>query len=134
MLDLAGHDGAGDSGCFECVDEPREFAEREPVDADGGIGGGAGVDLRIGLFTDGGDDDCEALGARSIQQQEREPSVAGDESEDVLRVVHSVVPPSPSFFAKYSNQREKYMYRWYTAYVPGVYRGNPVRTLFSFDP
>ena len=59
-----------------------EFAEREPVDADAGVGGGAGVDLGVGLFLDGGDDDGEAVGARGVEQQEREAAVAGDEAED----------------------------------------------------
>ena len=82
VLDLTGHDGAGDAFCLEGFDEAGELAERHPVDADGGVGGGAGVDLGVGLLLDGGDDDGEAVGARGIEQQEREASVAGDEAED----------------------------------------------------
>ena len=43
--------------------------------------GRALVDLRVGLFADGGDDDGEPLRPRRIQQQKREPPVAGDEAE-----------------------------------------------------
>ena len=75
-------------GCFKRVDEAGEFAEREPVDTDGGIGGGTRVDLGIGLLTDGGDDDRKALGAGGIKQQEREASIAGDEPEDEIARVH----------------------------------------------
>ena len=80
VLDLAGHHGAGDALGLEGFDETGELAERHPVDADGGVGGGAGVHLGIGLFLDGGDDDGEAMGARGIEQQEREAPVAGDEA------------------------------------------------------
>jgi len=79
--DLAGHDGARDACGAEGVDEAGEFAEREPVDADGGVGGGARVDLGIGLLADGGDDHREALGARGVEQHEREAPVPGDEAE-----------------------------------------------------
>ena len=34
VLDLSGHDGAGDAFGLEGLDEPRELAEREPVDVD----------------------------------------------------------------------------------------------------
>ncbi len=81
VLDLPGHDGAGDAFGLEGFDEAGELAEREPVDVDIRIGGGAGVDLRIGLFLDGGDDDLKAMGARGVEEEEREASVAGDEAE-----------------------------------------------------
>ena len=61
VLDLAGHDGAGDARGLEGIDEAGELAERQPVDADGRVGGGAGIDLGIGLFLDGGDDYRKAL-------------------------------------------------------------------------
>jgi hypothetical protein len=50
------------------------------VDADGGVGSGASVDLGIGLLLDGSDDDGEAVGAGGVEQQEREASVAGDQA------------------------------------------------------
>ena len=81
MLDLPGHDGAGDAFGLEGFDEAGELAEREPVDVDVRIGSGAGVDLRIGLFLDGGDDHLEAMGARSVEEEKREAAVAGDEAE-----------------------------------------------------
>ena len=81
VLDLAGHDGAGDAFGLEGFDEAGEFAEGEPVDVDVGVGGGAGVDLGVGLFLDGGDDDGEAVGACGVEQQEGEAAVAGDEAE-----------------------------------------------------
>jgi len=81
VLDLAGHDGASDSGGLEDFDEAGEFAEGDPVDADGGVGGGAGVDFGVGLFFDCSDDDGEAVGACGVEQQEREASIAGDEAK-----------------------------------------------------
>ena len=57
------------------------------MDADVGVGGGAVVDLGVGLFLDGGDDDGEPVGARGVEQQEREAAVAGDEAE-VRRFSH----------------------------------------------
>ena len=81
MLDLAGHDGAGDAFGLEGFDELGEFAEGEPVDVDVGVGGGAGVDLGVGLFLDGGDDDGESVGACGVEEEEGEAAVAGDEAE-----------------------------------------------------
>ena len=81
VLDLAGHHGSGDACGLEGFDEAGEFAERHPVDADGRVGGGAGVDFGVGLLLDGGDDDREAVGARGVEQQEREAPVAGDEAQ-----------------------------------------------------
>src|ERR1035437_1354706 len=46
----------------------------------GGAGGGAGVDFGVGFLLDGGDDDRKAMGARGVQQQEREAPVAGDKA------------------------------------------------------
>ncbi len=43
--------------------------------------GGAVVDLGIGLFADGGDDDGEAVRAGGVEQEEGEAAVAGDEAE-----------------------------------------------------
>ena len=81
VLDLAGHDGAGNSGGLEGLNQPRKFAEREPVDLDSGIGGSAGVHLRIGLFLERRDDDLFAVGAGGFEQQERKAAVAGDQTE-----------------------------------------------------
>ena len=61
------------------------------MDADGGVGGGAGVDLGIGLFLDRGDDDGETVGARGVEQQERKASVAGDEAEALRAVLDRFV-------------------------------------------
>jgi len=84
--DLAGHGGAGDAFGFEGVDEAGELAEGEPVEVDVGIAGGALVDLGVGLFLDGGDDDGEAVGARGVEEEEGEAAVAGDEAEDALPI------------------------------------------------
>jgi len=92
---------ASDAFGAEGIDQLRELAEREPVDADGGIGGGAGVDLGRGLFLDGGDDNGEAMCARGVQQQEREAAIAGDEAKAVRTVLDlevfrgMEVPPLP---------------------------------------
>ena len=80
VLDLAGHDGAGDAFGVEGFDEAGEFAEGEPVDVDVGVGGGAGVDVGVGLFVDGGDDYGEVVGARGVEEEEGEAAVAGDEA------------------------------------------------------
>ena len=88
VLDLAGHHGAGDAFGLKGFDEAGEFAKRHPVDADCGIGGGAGVDLGVGLFLDGGDYDGEAMSAGGVEQQEREAAVAGDEAEFGLCLCH----------------------------------------------
>jgi len=97
VLDLAGHNGTSDLCGSEGVDKSGELSEREPVNLDVGVGCGARVDLRIGFFADGGDDDGDAFGASSVQQQEREASVTGDESEDGLRVAQFGGTPSPYF-------------------------------------
>ena len=80
VLDLAGHDGSGDAFGLEGFDEAGEFAEGEPVDVDVGIGGGAFVDLGVGLFLDGGDDYGEVVGACCVEEQEGEAAVAGDQA------------------------------------------------------
>ena len=80
VLDLAGHDGAGDAFGLKGFDEAGEFAEGEPVDVDVGVGCGAGVDFGVGLFFDGGDDDLEAVGAGCVEQEEGEAAVAGDQA------------------------------------------------------
>ncbi len=48
------------------------------MDTDVGIGGGAMIDCRIGLFLDGGDDDGKAFGARRVQEEKREAAIAGE--------------------------------------------------------
>jgi hypothetical protein len=45
-----------------------------------GVGGGAGVDLWIGFFVDGGYDDGEVVGACCVEQEEGETSVASDQA------------------------------------------------------
>jgi hypothetical protein len=50
------------------------------VDLDVGVGGGAVVHLRRGLFLNGGDDDAESMGARGVEQEKRKAAVAGDEA------------------------------------------------------
>jgi len=47
------------------------------------IAGSARVHLGIGLFVDGRDDDIKSVGARRIEEQEREAAVAGNEAEFV---------------------------------------------------
>ena len=95
VLDLAGHDGAGDAGGLEGVDEAGELAEREPVDADGGVGGGARIDLGIGLFLDGGDDDREAVGARGVEQRNGKRPLPAMSPSMVCVSLNSVYPPPP---------------------------------------
>ena len=68
VLDLSGHDGAGDAFSLEGLDELGELAEREPVDGRGA----ALFDFRIGLFLDGGDNDVDPLGASRVNDQEGE--------------------------------------------------------------
>jgi hypothetical protein len=80
VLDLAGHDGAGDTFILKSFDEAGEFAEREPVDVDVGVCGGASVDLGVSLFVDGGDDDGETVSACCVEQEEGEAAVAGDQA------------------------------------------------------
>jgi hypothetical protein len=80
VFDLTGHDGSGDTFGAEGVDETRELTEGEPVDVDVGIGCGSGVDLRVGLFLDGGHDYSEAVSARCIEEEEGKTTVAGDET------------------------------------------------------
>jgi hypothetical protein len=80
VLDLAGHDGAGDAFGVEGFDEAGKLAEGEPVDVDVGVGGGAGVDLGVGLFLDGGDDNGEVVGACGVEEEEGEAAVAGDQA------------------------------------------------------
>ena len=81
VLDLSGHGGAGDAFAVEDFDEAGEFAEGEPVEVDGGVGGGACVDVGVGLLLDGGDDDGEVVGAGGVEEEEGEAAVAGDEAE-----------------------------------------------------
>jgi hypothetical protein len=45
-----------------------------------GVGCGAGVDLGIGFFLDGGYDDREVVGACCVEQEEGEASVASDQA------------------------------------------------------
>jgi len=80
VLDLAGHDGAGDAFGLEGFDEAGEFAEGEPVDVDVRVGGGAGVHIGVGLFLDGGNDYGEAVGSCCVEQEEGEAAVAGDQA------------------------------------------------------
>ena len=103
---------------LEGVDEAGELAEREPVDADGGVGGGAGIDLGIGLLLDGGDDDRKAVGARGIEQQEREASVAGDESEDEIARVH---PDSMLLLPHWEESHKQCNYERTTAQREGLH-------------
>ena len=51
------------------------------MDADLWVEGSAVVDLRVGLFLDGGDNDGKAVGACGVEQKEREAAVAGDEAQ-----------------------------------------------------
>lgn len=53
------------------------------MDKDVGIAFGTIIDLGISLFLDRGDDDGEAMGASGVEEEEREASVAGDETESV---------------------------------------------------
>jgi hypothetical protein len=81
VFNLAGHDGAGDAFGLEGFDEAGELAEREPVDLDVGVGCGAGVDLGVSLFVDGGDDDLQTMGACGVEEEEGEASVTCDQPE-----------------------------------------------------
>jgi hypothetical protein len=80
VLDLACHHGTGDPFGLEGLDQAGELAKGEPMDVNVGVGCGAGVDLWIGFFLDGGYDDCEVVGACRIEQEEREASVASDQA------------------------------------------------------
>ena len=77
MLHLPGHDGAGDAGALKSFDQPRQLAQRHPVNG----GGAMALDLRRGFFLDGGDDDFVSLSARGIEHQQRKAAVTGNETE-----------------------------------------------------
>src|SRR5580658_914040 len=81
MLHLASHYGSGYSGSSEGLDEPRKFAQRKPMDGDARVGCFPFIDLRLGFFLDGCDDDFAAFGTSGIQKQKREAAVAGDQAE-----------------------------------------------------
>jgi hypothetical protein len=68
VLDLTGHHGGLHIFFVEDVDEAREFAQLKPMYCYLVVDGGALVDLRIGLFANGSDDDAEALRPRCIEQ------------------------------------------------------------------
>ena len=77
VLHLPGHDGAGDAGALKSFDQPRQLAQRHPVNG----GSAMALDLRRGFFLYGGDDDLVSLSARGIEHQQREAAVAGDKAE-----------------------------------------------------
>ncbi len=77
MLDLSGHDGAGDAFFVEGFDEPGKLAEGEPVDG----GRSVAFYLRVGFFLNGGDDDLVALGSGGVKDEEGEAAIAGDQAQ-----------------------------------------------------
>src|SRR5208337_2264022 len=87
VLDLPGHDCARDAFALEGVDEPRQFAKRQPVHRSRA----ALLDLREGFFLDGGNYDVHPLRAGSIEHQQWEFPIACDQSDFRWSVRH-VVP------------------------------------------
>ena len=81
MLHLAGHHGLLHALLVKDLDEPRQLAQREPVDDDALVVGRAAVDLRVGFFADGGNHYGKALRPRRVEQQEGKAAIAGDEAE-----------------------------------------------------
>ena len=80
MLYLAGHHGLLYAFLLEGFDEARELAEREPVDGDALVGGGALVHLGVGLFADGSNHYVEVLRACRVEEEKGKAPVAGDEA------------------------------------------------------
>ena len=77
VLDLPGHDGAGDARALERLDQLGQLAQRQPMNR----GGSVLLDLGRGLFLDGGDNNFQALGTSGLEHQQRELAVAGDQAE-----------------------------------------------------
>ena len=77
VLDLSGHDGAGDAFALESLDQLRQLAQRQPMHRSRAVL----LDLGEGLFLDGRDHDLHALRARRVQHEERKLAVAGDETD-----------------------------------------------------
>ena len=74
---------------LKSFDQLGQFAQREPVHRRGAVL----LNFRKRLFLDGGDDDVESLGARGVQHQQGESSVAGDETDSFrhIRLVQSQI-------------------------------------------
>ena len=81
VLHLPGHHGLLHAFFVKGLDQPRQLAQRKPVDGDAAVAPRALVDLRVGLFADGRDHHGEPLRPRRIQQQKRKAAVAGDQAE-----------------------------------------------------
>ncbi len=77
VLHLPGHNGLGDAGGPEGLDEPGQLSQREPVHGSGTVL----LDLGDGLLLDGGYHDLVAGSAGGLQYQQRELAIAGDETE-----------------------------------------------------
>ena len=79
MLDLPGHDRLRDAGRLQHLDAPAQLAERHPVEVSVRV---AGSLLQLGkrFLLDGDDRDVVAEGARALEDEKREPAVAGDEA------------------------------------------------------
>jgi len=77
VLYLPGHHSAGYTFATKSFNQPGELAERKPVNHSCSTR----LNLREGLFFDGGDDNFKTLSPSGVEHQEREAAVAGNEAQ-----------------------------------------------------
>ena len=90
MLHLAGHHRLGDAGLLQQADARAQLPERDPVDRRAPALRGRVVQLGERFFLDRDDGDVVALRARGVEDEERKPAVAGDETELIAVMAYLV--------------------------------------------
>ena len=81
VLDLPGHHRLRHAGLLQQADALPELAERDPVQAAPGGRAAAVVQIGKGLFLERDDRHVVPGAAGGVEHQEREPAVAGDQTE-----------------------------------------------------
>src|SRR5262245_66563027 len=89
MFDLPGHYGLSDAGLLEQVQPGSQLTQRNAVDGGHRRTLGSRLEIRKRFFLERDDGDVVAGAARGVEDQKREPAVAGDQSEGRS---HSAIP------------------------------------------